>query len=244
MREFPFRYEELKAQYRKACDLGYRFITCREYASLKRSGGATRAHKTIVNRVDIDFSVKKAEPLLDLYHELGIHGSFFVRLHAVEYNPFSFENFRILKKLLANGNELGYHAEAVDQAAIWDEDPADCVRRDLKVMRDMFETEIVGAASHNGLTGLNNLDFWTGRNPQDFGLLYEAYDKTENFNLFHESFYISDSEWNRWKCYDRGELRQGDRRSFGEHLDDGHNLIYLLTHSDTYYNRHFYENER
>ena len=32
-----------------------------------------------------------------------------------------------------------------------------------------------GVASHGGMTGLNNLDFWKDREPSDFGLTYEAY---------------------------------------------------------------------
>lgn len=105
----------------------------------------------------------------------------------------------------------------------------------------MLQIKIKGVASHGGATGLNNLDFWKDRNARDFGLLYEAYDKTADFNLFGESFYISDSEWTRWKCYNRGKLVEGDRRSLMEHALDGHDLIYLLTHPETYFERHFYE---
>jgi hypothetical protein len=59
--------------------------------------------------------------------------------------------------------------------------------------------------------------------------------------LFQESFYISDSEWTQWKCYNKGKLVNGDDRSLSEHVIDHHNLIYFLIHSDTYFDRHFYE---
>jgi hypothetical protein len=91
------------------------------------------------------------------------------------------------------------------------------------------------------MTGLNNLDFWKGRAPAEFGLKYEAYDDTAEFGLFATSFYVSDSEWTRWKCYDRGKLIAGDNRTFAEHLHDGHELVYLLIHPETYYDRHPYE---
>ena len=52
---------------------------------------------TLVNRVDIDCSMVKAEIICNIFNELKITGTFFVRLHANEYNPFSFENYRILK---------------------------------------------------------------------------------------------------------------------------------------------------
>ena len=74
-----------------------------------------------------------------------------------------------------------------------------------------------------------------------YNLLYEGYDKEPEYNLFQEAFYISDSEWTQWKCYNKGALVENDRRSPSEHLEDEHQLIHLLIHPDTYYKRHIYE---
>lgn len=237
MPKFNFTFSEIKNQYLAALNAGYSFITCEQYYHLEKSS----ITKTIVNRVDIDFSVKKTKQLVTIFNELGIKGTFFLRLHAPEYNPFSFENYNILKFLLESGHELGYHSEVIDQAAIWNEDAADCLRRDIETINRFWGINIKGAASHGGMTGLNNLDFWKDKHPADFGLLYEAYDTHPQFNLFANSFYISDSEWTRWKCYHNGVKVDGDNRSFAEHLQDEHKLIYLLIHPDTYYNEHFYE---
>jgi hypothetical protein len=235
--DFHFTFANIEAQYRAALDAGYQFITCLEYTERKDK----LADLTIVNRVDIDMSVEKADRLRGIFDRLGIKASFFVRLHAPEYNPFSFENYRILKAIRDGGHEIGYHSEIVDQAAIWGEDAADCLRRDLDVLNRMLNIQISGVASHGGMTGLNNLDFWNNRTVSEFALAYEAYDKSDAFNLFGRSFYISDSEWTQWKCYEKGKLCQGDRRSFVGHLGDRHPLIYLLIHPDTYFDRHIYE---
>ena len=85
------------------------------------------------------------------------------------------------------------------------------------------------------MTGLNNLSFWDDKKASDFGLLYEAYD------WFDKSFYISDSEWTNWKCYKEGKLQDGDHRTFQDHVKNGHLLIYLLIHSDTYFHHNIYE---
>lgn len=236
-KDFHFTFANIEAQYRAAQDAGYTFVTCLEYAECK----GNLSNLTIVNRVDIDFSVTKADRIRDIFDRLGIKGSFFVRLHAPEYNPFSFENYRVLKAIRDSGHEIGYHSEIVDQATIWDEDAADCLRRDIDVLNRMLGLSIKGVASHGGMTGLNNLDFWKDFKPADFGICYEAYDKSEEFNLFHNAFYISDSEWTQWKCYKKGDLQIGDRRSFSEHLADFHPLIYLLIHPDTYFDGHIYE---
>lgn len=234
---FQFTLTSLESQYRVGLELGYTFLTCLDYA---REKTRLPSH-TVVNRVDVDFSLKKAGRLLDLFNRLGIKATFFIRLHAPEYNPFSFENFRILKEIVDSGHEVGYHSEVVDQAAIWGEDPVDCLRSDLRVLQEIIGTKVHGVASHGGSTGLNNLDFWRSRSAADFGLVYEAYDKSESFGLFRKSLYVSDSEWTRWKCYRAGVLEEGNSKSLGEHLCNLEPLIYLLVHPETYFNLHIYE---
>ena len=113
----------------------------------------------MVNRIDIDLSVKKVTNLLDIFDELNIKELSFVRLHAPEYNPFSFENYRVLKRLLNSGHELGYHSEIVDQSIIWKENAEACLLRDLRVLGEMFDYKVKSVASHGGMTGYNNLDF-------------------------------------------------------------------------------------
>ena len=179
--------------------------------------------------------------MLDIFDKLSIKGTFFLRLHASEYNPFSFENYRVIKRLLDSGHELGYHSEIVDQSIIWNEKTEDCLKRDLMVLGNMFNYKVKSVASHGGNTGFNNLDFWKNNKPKDYNLLYEGYDREPEYNLFHEAFYISDSEWTKWKCYNNGKLVEGDNRSPSMHLKDKHQLIHLLIHPDTYYNHHIYE---
>lgn len=237
--DFQFTFANIERQLASAIDNGYKFLTCEDFARRKLTG--TIPEKALVNRVDIDVSCKKARRLAEIFNRLGVKASFFVRLHAPEYNPFDFENYRSLAYIRDSGHEIGYHSEIVDQAAIWNEDAAECLVRDIDILNRILKINIVGVASHGGMTGLNNLDFWRDKNPADFGLIYEAYDKSDSFNLFDESFYISDSEWTRWKCYERGRLVLGDHRSLEEHLADGHQLIYLLIHPETYFDRHFYE---
>lgn len=234
-----FTFDFIEQEYKSLITAGYNFITCEEYALQKRNNNLI--NRTIVNRVDIDFSLKKTEILVEIFNRLDIKASFFLRLHAPEYNPLAFESYRIVRKLIESGHELGYHSEIVDQAAIWKQDPEVCLLRDIQTIEQVFDVKIKGVASHGGLTGLNNLDFWKTKRAADYGLLYEAYDKEPSFNLFQEAFYISDSEWTRWKCYNRGKLVAGDNRTPSEHLADNHELIHLLIHPDTYYFRHIYE---
>ena len=235
-KDFPFTYKSLENQYKYGISLGYKFITCHEYF-LKKSN---LDKLTVVNRIDVDCSLKKAEKIRKIFKKLKIKGTFFIRLHAKEYNPFSFENFRIVKLLLEDGHELGYHSEIIDQSKIWGISPSECLKKDIEIINSMFGVQIKGVASHNGPTLSNNLDFWNDHDPIDFGLLYEAYDNNK-FNLFNNSLYISDSEWINWKAYDKGKLLAKNTLNLKEHLKHMHPLVYLLIHPDTYYDLHIYE---
>jgi hypothetical protein len=236
-----FTFDYIEQEYLKVKEAGYDFLTCLDYIEWKKKNNS---NKIVVNRVDIDFSVKKTRALIEIFNKLQIKATFFLRLHAPEYNPFSFENYKIIKYLIESGHELGYHSEVVDQSAIWKEDAVVCLKKDIEIINKMFGIEIKGIASHGGMTGLNNLDFWKERKSSDFGLAYEAYDKEPEFNLFQESFYVSDSEWTRWKCYNKGKFVEGDRKSLSEHALDNHSILHFLIHPDTYYLEHFYDNEK
>ncbi len=236
--ENTFTFENIEAYFQAALNQGYDIITCRDYIHYKKTHCQ---HKILVNRVDIDVSVKKAYRLASIFNKLAIKASFFVRLHANEYNPFSFENYRILKFIRDSGHEIGYHSEVNDEAMIWQETAESCLKRDLDILNKMLNINTVGVASHGGMTGINNLDFWKDKTPQSFGLLYEAYDTQPDFDLYNHSFYISDSCWTYWKCYHHGKLINNDRRSLGEHVNDNHPIIYSLIHPETYYDLHFYE---
>ena len=240
---FVFNWENLKSEYQRILDIGYKVIRCCDFAEAKQKCQQLEP-LTLVNRIDVDFSPAKADRLRTLFDELGIKGTFFVRLHAPEYNPFSFENYRIFRSIIASGHELGLHTETIDIAATWREDARVCYERDLAVFRLLFGIDSVGSAGHGGMTGLNNLDFWKEHSPADFGQSYEAYSDDEAFGLFKSSIYVSDSEWTRWKSYHNGTLAEGDRRSPAQIAESRAPLMYMLIHPDTYFDRHFYDRER
>ena len=74
---FNFTFESIQKQYEFAIKENYEFITCYDYASDHLVKGKKQKRKTIINRVDIDFSVKKAEKIGQMFNQLGIKGSFF-----------------------------------------------------------------------------------------------------------------------------------------------------------------------
>ena len=234
---FNFTYEQLDKHFAAAENNNYSKINLLEYFHNKNN----LHNKTLVTRVDVDLKLSTIPKILKIMSKHGIRATFFIRLHAPEYNPFSFENVLILKEILEHGHEIGYHSEIVDASHIWNEDASKILQRDIKILENYLEIDIKGIASHGGNTGLNNLDFWKMNKPTDFDCLYEAYENSESFSLFHDSLYVSDSEWCRWKTYDKGKLDVGNNSTLGDHLNKQAKLVYCLIHSDTYYNKHMYE---
>jgi hypothetical protein len=91
--ELKFTFAEIESHYREVLASGYKILGCADYVKVKKDAAK---EKILVNRVDIDFSMEKAKDLAAVFSRLKIKGTFFVRLHAPEYNPFSFENYAIL----------------------------------------------------------------------------------------------------------------------------------------------------
>jgi hypothetical protein len=108
-------------------------------------------------------------------------------------------------------------------------------------MQQYLDIEIEGVASHGGLTGLNNLNFWENHTAKDFGIKYEAYDKSESFGLFWNSLYVSDSEWLNWKYYLDGVKLEKMQNYFIDYASHNNKIIYLLIHPETFYRIHPYD---
>jgi len=235
-----FSFTQLKAEYKAIKESGYKIMGCLDYIRSRCNASESDQEKILINRIDVDSSINRCRTLVDIFTELEIRGSFFIRTQASEYNPFSFESYNVIREIIEAGHEIGYHSEIIDCANICGVDPTEALRANASLLEHMFGIRVHGIASHGGLTGYNNLSFWKDRDAKDLGFTYEAYDRT-NLGAFYKAVYVSDSEVIRWKTYAQGKLVAGDRRRPTEHLKDEPSLIYMLIHPENYYVRHIYE---
>jgi peptidoglycan/xylan/chitin deacetylase (PgdA/CDA1 family) len=212
---------------------GYRPITMREYFGGEFESG----QRVLVSRVDVDVKIDRLPKLAEIYRALDMRATFFLRLHAPTYNLLSFQNIAIVRDLAAAGHEIGLHTELADAAGFCSIDGAALLEREIEILQTLSGARVYGTASHGDMTGYNNLDFWATHRPQQFGLLYEAYDAP----LWKHCRYVSDSEWVRWKAYENGELIAGDRRSPDVHGKEGPRVLHVLTHPESWYERYIYE---
>lgn len=198
--------------------------------------------KTVVVRVDVDRSINKSLKMAKIFKKYNINATFFFRLHSQYYNILSFQSMKTLHEIEKMGFEIGLHSETVDLYSVVKKDPKKLLENDIQILNSLIEKPIYGVASHGDNSGLNNLDFWKFFNPEDFGLLYEAYDKRK-FNLFNNSIYVSDSLITRWKVYEKGNLINSELNNIKEFLLNYNykEPCYLLLHPFIFRENHFFE---
>lgn len=234
-----FSFDYLDTTIQKLISHGFSFTNCLGYYNYKLTD--VTPNNLVVLRVDVDISLGKVKDFLDIFKRHNIKSTFFIRLHAKEYNPFSFENYLILKDILAQGHEIGLHSEVIDQSVIWGEQASSWLKKDISTLEQLLGIKVNGVASHGGLTGLNNLHFWDSYSPLDFDLKYEAYDKEKEFGLFWNSLYISDSDWTQWKFYMDGNQIEIIEPNFLDFALKNKKIIYMLIHPETFYHNHPHE---
>lgn len=179
-----------------ALEMGYVFSTFATHESVT-------APRQFLMRHDIDLSVENCLEFARIEHELGIAGTYFVRVHARLYNPFEFHIYRKLREIENLGHELGLHYEPGFAMAVG-EDELQMVRREKAILEAILDHPVVSSATH--LPGKSGKTI-TDANVSSFGLKYEAYTPR-----FVDGFkYLSDSN-GRWRegcvC---GHLGQHDR---------------------------------
>lgn len=227
-----FTFNEYRKVFEVALEHDYQVTTLERY--LKDSV----TQKVLLNRIDIDLKPEKTFPIIDIFRDLNIKGTFFLRLNSPTYNLFEYSVINLVHSLLNEGHEIGLHTELVDLEKICGIDGKNCLEKEISVVEKFFDCKIVGTASHGDHTGHNNMLFWDNYKPRDFNLLYEAYEK----KLLQDSRYIADSQWTSWKAYQNTKIIDGDNRTPIEHItEDKPNKIYLLTHPDCYYHNNFHE---
>ena len=228
-----FTYNYYKEIFKTAIDSDYDVITVKDFFL----GNFDNNKKILINRIDVDVRMDRLKIIYRLFKELNIKSSVNLRLHAPTYNLLSIGNINIIQNLISIGCEIGLHTELEDLSGYCNIDKKDLLRKEIELFQTIFQTKIYGTASHGDITHFNNLDFWMNNSPQEFGLVYEAYDKA----LWNGSTYVSDSEWTNWKTYQNGKLLQGDKSSPIDHIRNNVSRLYLLTHPESWYDKYVYE---
>jgi hypothetical protein len=231
---FPFTFHFLDKMLASIKSKGYRPLRLYEYDS------EPFFKFNFFLRIDVDFMPEKIPVILDLLEKNDVKATFFFRVFSPSYNPSSFAMRRLIQRIQSDSHEIGLHHESVDASHILNISPLKAFQEQKKLLELITEAPILGAASHGGLTGLNNQDLFESHTCEELGIKYEAYDR--NAGLFSNSRYVSDSQWFQWKAYENGKIMPGDIRTPEKHLTDSPQNLYVLIHPDTFYSSYPFEN--
>ncbi len=215
----PFTFEHYSYLIKTAKDKGYEFITMEDFADGKR------ADRFLLIRHDVDFEPAAALNFAKIEHEYGARATYFIRVHANNYNPFGFKTYYTIKKILELGHNIGLHYEHLDLSSITGDDPVEIIKREKKLLELIFGKEIKGLSPHRDFTPIMNRDFWKEHDIKDFGFTYEAY--MEMF--FDGILYLSDS-LGKWG---------GNGKCLCNYLGE-EERIYILVHPSQWYHRSYH----
>lgn len=234
-----FNYSHYKDALRSGLNNKYKFLTCEQYYDYKKEN---RIRKNIcVLRHDIDIKPQNALFFGRIENELGIKSTYFFRVNANEYNMLGYTTFLVIKELIELGHEIGLHIEPMDFETVTGMNPLENVLLNKEIIEKITNRKIRGVACHNDFTNDNNLDFFKTYSLKDINFDYEAYDQNE-FNLFNESTYVSDSYSFGWKSYSNGVLRESNMCMCQFFKNEIPNL-YILTHPHNWYENHYHTQE-
>jgi hypothetical protein len=168
--------------------------------------------KFTILRHDIDKNPQNALKIARIEHEIGIHGTYYFRIHPSVFKP------SIIREIAGLGHEIGYHYEDYTNN---NADPIKAIasfQKNLEEFRKIVPVKTICMDGHP-ISKYNNLDLWKYYDYKDFGIECEPY---LDFN-FNKILYLSDTGrgWNliEYSVWDKV------RNPFDYHNKTTHELI-------------------
>ena len=226
-----FSFEEYKKILELAKSKNYHIFSCKEYYNSINN----LPEKYIILRHDIEHYPERAFRFAEIESNLGIHSTFFVRIHSNSYNVFGHKSQYFLKKIKSEGHEIGLHTEAVDFSKITGQETIKVFEEEIMLLEKAVDSKIVGVCPHVDWTEYNNQDIFDEIDIKEYDLKYNAYAK----EFFVDNFYISDGQHYFWKNYKNGEQTENTLDPI-EAINQGINKIYILTHPMNWFDTEYH----
>ncbi len=181
-----FKYEHYRKTVNNYLSAGYKVSSFRDHLN------SEPAKKALILRHDIDLSLEAALKMGRADAELGITSTFFLRMHATNYNLLAFPGLKLVEKLIELNHEIGLHYEPGVGVYL---DPARALDISLATktyLEKLFNIKIEGMSTHEPARA-NDEDL-VSKVFQYGGLKYHAYEP----RFTTEMKYLSDSG-GRWR---------------------------------------------
>jgi len=179
-----FTIENYRRMLLSFLDEGYNFAFFESATDLLKND-----KQFVLLRHDLDLSITRALPLALIERDLGIRSTFFIRLRNGFYNPFNFEDSKVLEDLLAMGHRVGLHFDVSKyQDGATTHDIAEICSREREQLEKWFGIDIQIISFHSPL-------------PEHLNINTDVTDGIAHTYLpeyFDRMFYCSDST-GRWR---------------------------------------------
>lgn len=142
--------------------------------------------KEVILRHDVDFSLLKALKMAKIENDLGVKSTYFILIGTEFYNPFLYENRKIIKEILQLGHSIGVHFDVANYENNANEDLLNSINDEINILSNIISKPINCISFHRPIKELLNKKI-----SNDFISAYEE-------RYFKEFSYISDSRFN-WK---------------------------------------------
>ena len=164
--------------------------------------------KQVVMVHDVDHKIEFCEKFSKIEKSVGIKSTYFLRLHAQNYNMLSFSSIKNAEDILKNGHEIGLHYEP---GFIKSGDYESHIKEEMNILSKILDYEVTTFNIHE-----------PARTGVDLGQVLESKNRCYNSDFFKSFKYLSDSSC-RW--------REG---CFSEHVNKWDKLL-VLTHPFWWY---------
>ena len=221
MKQCNFSLQHYVDSLKLATRKGYSFRTMEEFNKQHREL-VEKKQKIVVLRHDIDFDPELALAVAQTEEELGIKSTYFIRIHAKYYSPFSFNTYGVIKKIMKMGHEIGLHFDA-GFAEHFNDNPKEMLLRDKEILEKIIGRPLTGISTHEP----SRTGFVLSKNLlMKYGFEYDAYSDI----FLNDMKYISDSGC-RW--------REGCMCEF---IEKDIHLLCILVHPFWWFKRSSLEN--
>ena len=158
----------------------YAFLTFSDY--VKQKERSKLPSKFIILRHDVDNLAQNSMDFANIQAEMGVIGTFYFRMVPQSFNE------DIIKAMLKQGHEVGYHYETMDTSSGDVQEAYNEFLRHLKTFNSICEVETISMHG-SPLSEHDNRDIWRKFNYKDLGIIGEPYFDFD----FNAVYYITDT---------------------------------------------------
>jgi len=150
-------------------------------------------------RHDIDRNPLNALKIARLEHNMGIHGTYYFRIHPSVFKP------DVIREIAGMGHEIGYHYEDFTKFNGNPEKAIESFKKNLEEFRKIYPVVTI-CMDGKPLSIYNNLDLWKYFDYHDSGIICEPFLDTD----YTKVLYLTDTGrgWNMVKYSVRDKVHE------------------------------------